>query len=61
MLQAEGYKMFRGTIKVTPKNTNIKPFELTGTWLYKSYTECWYGNGRSFPKDIVTIVEDTTK
>lgn len=45
----EGYKAFRGTMKVTPGNPAYPPFELEGEWLYKPDTDCWYCKGRSFP------------
>ena len=52
----EGYKAFRGTMKITPK-ANVKAFELTGDWLFKPETGCWYGKGSSFAADICTVVE----
>lgn len=53
----EGYKMFRGTMKIRPKTASVPAFELTGDWLYKPETKCWYGKGSSFAEDICTIVE----
>ena len=50
----EGYKAFRGIMQITPKNPKIKPFELSGEWLYKPDTKCWYGNGSSYPEEICT-------
>lgn len=61
MLQCEGYKMFRGTMLVTPKNPNFPPQEITGDWLYKPEYGCWYCKGWSYVEDICTIKEDTTK
>lgn len=55
----EGYKAFRGTMKITPKTARVQSFELTGDWLYRPDTGCWYGKGSSFGKDICTIVEVT--
>ena len=56
-LDCEGYIMFIGQVDVTPKNKDITPFALFGTWLYRPDTQCWYCNGRSFTKDIVDIKE----
>ena len=65
MLSCDGYKMFHGTVKVTPvirpDGTRWKkPFDLTGTWLYKPNFECWYckpdagGFAQSYPPDILS-------
>lgn len=56
MICVEGYKAFNGTMRITPKAA-VPAFELTGDWLYKPETGCWYGKGSSFPEDICTIVE----
>jgi hypothetical protein len=58
-ISVEGYKAFRGTMKITPKTARVQSFELTGDWLYRPDTECWYGKGSYFGKDICTIVEVT--
>lgn len=58
MLQCEGYKMFFGTAKVTPLNLMFAPIELTGTWLYRPDTECWYCDGSSFWKEIVSEIRE---
>lgn len=34
MLTCEGYKMFRGTMTITPLNGH-EPYDKHGTWLYK--------------------------
>lgn len=52
MLKCDGYKMFHGTVKVTPVRKDVKPFDVTGTWLYKPAEAfgidapegCWYCN-----------------
>lgn len=58
MIKVEGFKAFKGTMKITPKNPSITPFILTGDWLYKPDYNCWYGLGRSFMADICEVVED---
>lgn len=54
MLTCEGYKMFRGSLEVTPKS-DFPAFVETGVFLYRPDTDCWYGNGRSFPAEICTV------
>lgn len=62
MLKCEGYKMFFGTMQITPKTSDIiKPFKLEGTWFYKPEYKCWYCKGFSYVEDICTIVEDKTQ
>ena len=60
MIKVEGYKAFKGVMKITPKNTEFKPFLLEGEWLYKPDTDCWYGDSRSFCASICEVVEDLT-
>ena len=55
VISVEGYKAFRGTMRISPRGS--EPYELCGNWLYKPETGCWYGNGRSFPKEVCTILE----
>lgn len=48
MLKCDGYKMFHGTVRVTPVTLPDgtrwrEPFDLTGTWLYKP-EGMWYCN-----------------
>ena len=64
MLICDGYKMFHGTVKITPKSDRIKPFELTGTWLFKFDTGYWYcepddgGITQSFGESVMTIIRE---
>lgn len=60
MITAEGYKAFRGILKITPKNDSIEPFTMEGDWIYRPDTKCWYGCGRSFPETICEVY-DTDK
>lgn len=46
-MSCDGYIMFMGSVKVTPvirpDGTRWRePFFLTGTWLYRPDTKCWY-------------------
>jgi hypothetical protein len=58
ILKCEGFIMFDGSAIVTPKTDKVKPFILTGTWLYRPDNEAWYCQGRSFSKEIVSIIEE---
>lgn len=60
MINVEGYKAFRGTMRITPPLTKCFSEELTGDWLYKPEYGCWYGKGRSFPVSVCEVVEDET-
>lgn len=55
-ISVEGFKAFRGTMRITPKAA-VPAYDLCGDWLYKPDTGCWYGKGSSFPEDICTIME----
>ena len=61
MIKVEGYKAFRGVMKITPKNEKFSPFEKKGDWLYKPEYNCWYGCGSSYMADICEVLEDNTK
>ena len=58
MINVEGFKAFRGTMRIYPKLA--EPFELKGDFLYKP-NGCWYHKGRSYPAEICEVVEDETK
>ena len=58
MLTCEGYKMFKGMMKIIRTN-NYEHVE--GTWLYKPEYDCWYCAGRSYPASVCKIVVDNTK
>jgi hypothetical protein len=58
MIKVEGYKAFKGIMKISPKCEGVKPFELEGDWLYKPDSECWYGKGSSFPFEICEVVKE---
>lgn len=53
----EGYKSFEGTIRVHWKNPDIPASNITGAWLYKPDTDCWYCMGSSYPADTCEIME----
>lgn len=58
MIRVEGYKAFRGRMKISP--INREPFHVWGDWLYKPEYDCWYCGGRSYPASICTVVGDET-
>ena len=57
VISVEGFKAFRGTMRIQPKTAAVQAFELSGDWLFKPEAGCWFGKGSSFPEDICTIVE----
>lgn len=61
MICVEGYKAFRGLMKITPKApTTFLPFTVEGDWLYKPETGCWYDGKSSYVAEICTVLEDYT-
>lgn len=65
MICVEGYRAFRGTMRIVscdvpPYKAKNNSFTLTGDWLYKPQHDRWYGCGQSFGADICEIVEDKT-
>ena len=52
MIKVEGYKAFKGTMKIIPVSKEIAPYEISGDWLYKPDTDCWYCDGWSYPEQI---------
>lgn len=57
VIEVEGYKAFRGIMKIEYKSLYAMPMEIAGEWLYKPDTGCWYCGGRSYPDVICTIVK----
>lgn len=60
MIKVEGYKAFRGTMLITPKNPQFEPFTVTGEWLYKPEYDCWYCGGRSYMAGVCEVITDDT-
>lgn len=65
MLQCEGYKMFKGTMRLLARLPGANDILYTGTWLYRPDNRMWYLNGcpdypfgTSFHEDRVQIVEE---
>lgn len=58
MICVEGYKAFRGTMRITPKCAEVKAFCLTDDWLYRPDTGCWYCQGRNFAGEICDVLDD---
>lgn len=58
MIKVEGYKAFRGTMKIVPKVSGYAPYEVSGDWLYKPDMKCWYGGGSSYPEEICEVLSD---
>ena len=54
MLGVDGYRMFRGTMiieLISGRKT------VSGTWLYRPDTDCWYCAGCSYPSQICYVKE----
>ena len=56
IIEVDGYKAFRGVMKIIPKSPQFSPYEVCGDWLYKPEYDCWYGKGGSYPASICEIV-----
>lgn len=52
ILSCEGYKMFHGIMRLTPKNPKFHVKEIEADWLYKPEYKCWYGHGCSYPEEM---------
>lgn len=61
MIKVEGYKAFRGIMKIIPKSNLIPPFNIEGDFLYKPEYDCWYNKGSSYPANVCEVLEDYTK
>ena len=56
MIRVEGFMAFHGDMKITPKH--YPPIRIYNKdWLYRPDTDCWYGDGRSFPAEICDPIE----
>lgn len=59
MIKVEGYKAFHGDMRIEPKNKLYRAFYICDKdWLYKPESDCWYGDGRSFPAEICEPIQD---
>ena len=61
MIKVEGYKAFRGIMRIVPKRLGFEPYEIESDWLYKPETDCWYDGISSYPASICEVLEDYTK
>lgn len=61
MIEVEGYKAFRGIMRIVPKTDKVAPFEIEGEWLYKPDCKCWYCKGWSYTETICEVVKDYTE
>lgn len=61
MIKVEGYKAFKGTMKITPNTVLVAPFEVKGDFLYKPEYDCWYDGSSSYPASICEVIEDLTE
>lgn len=66
MISVDGYKAFRGTMKINALTAVAdgfvkNSFTKHGDWLYKPECKCWYSGMYSYPECICEILEDETK
>jgi hypothetical protein len=58
MIRVEGFMAFHGDMKITLKNKMYPTYYITNKdWLYRPDTDCWYGDGRSFPAEVCEPIE----
>ena len=57
IIKVEGYKAFHGDMIINYPNRTC--YIADKDWLYKPDTNCWYGNGQSFPAEICSIVDSS--
>lgn len=65
MVRVDGYRAFTGVMRITPDKPGLEPFEMSGDWLYKPETDCWYvqpewGFSQSFPAGICAVEMEAT-
>ena len=52
LIKVEGYKAFRGQMWIKrPHGRKV----VSGDWLYRPDTDCWYCGGCSYPSQICEI------
>ena len=61
MIKVEGFKAFRGVMRITPAGGRFPSFVLNGDWLYNPSHKCWYGNNSSFPEELCEVITDETE
>ncbi len=66
MIEVDGYKAFRGIMRISPVNTGFPAFEVEGDFLYKPEYDCWYcrpkkgGFSSSYPADICEVIKESS-
>ena len=54
---SEGYRFFTGTMLILHPDPDTPPENISGHWLYKPETGCWYCSGISYPAAVCEIKE----
>lgn len=54
---SEGYRFFTGTMLILHPDPDTPPENISGHWLYKPETGCWYCGGMSYPAEVCEIKE----
>ena len=60
MIEVEGFKAFRGSMEIWIRFHMLidgKPRIISGEWLYRPDTDCWYCNGVSYPARCCKVLE----
>ena len=60
VIAVEGYRAFTGTMAIQIVTFTFpviggKRTLISGDWLYRPDTDCWYCKGQSYPSSICTI------
>ena len=58
MIKVDGYKAFRGVMRIIPQRLGWEVFEVEGDWLYKPETDCWYNNGKGYERNMCQVLKD---
>lgn len=57
MISSEGFRAFRGTMRIVPINGNAD-FTVSGDWIYNPHQDTWYALGRSFPAECCRVEKE---
>jgi hypothetical protein len=61
MIEVDGYKAFRGIMRIVPKGGLMKPREIEGDWLYNPETNYWCCGKEHYPCTICQVIKDYTE
>lgn len=58
MIEVDGYKAFKGVMRINPKSTMFSPYEEYGEWLYRPDIDCWSNGKSSYPASICEVIKE---